>query len=336
VKSQFGIDTFDNIISYMPNAEIPLTQYKFQHIWHNIRNLSSTNDGAKRLSGDFQLSRHHKHLRLAATIINVCETPGNREGYINEMKKYVNVHVYGDCGAPCPGKTEEDCVKYLSKFYTFLLIFETHICQHYLSPQLFRVLQLPLPVTSHHDYSKNTTMVPVVFGGINYNELFSKGLVLHKVHHTLSTNSKNSFNEALSHDNMKKSVIKSGGKKYIEPTFGEQNVLLTIDALGQSPRSLAHYLKHLASSSNRHPGDGGARTAMLYDYLKWKNEYEIHVKEWPCELCERLRKHKKTAKRTYGDDARSKNIMGLNKKVSTELCTSWPTLDFSGAVKDKR
>ena len=78
------------------------------------------------------------------------------------MRKGINVDVYGKCGAPCPGNTEEDCLQYLSNFYTFILVFETHVCQHYLSPQLLRVLNL-----------RQQSMIPVVFGGINYNELFS-------------------------------------------------------------------------------------------------------------------------------------------------------------------
>ena len=43
--------------------------------------------------------------RLVATIIDTCESASNREGYIDAMQRFVNVHVYGECGAPCPGDT---------------------------------------------------------------------------------------------------------------------------------------------------------------------------------------------------------------------------------------
>ena len=78
------------------------------------------------------------------------------------MREHLPIHIYGKCGAPCPGNTEEDCLQYLSHYYTFLLVFETHVCQHYISPQLLRVLHL-----------KKSSMIPVVFGGIDYNELFT-------------------------------------------------------------------------------------------------------------------------------------------------------------------
>lgn len=56
-------------------------------------------------------------MRLAATILDECETEGQREEYIKELQKYTSVHIYGRCGAPCPGWVTEDCLKYLDKHY---------------------------------------------------------------------------------------------------------------------------------------------------------------------------------------------------------------------------
>ena len=38
-----------------------------------------------------------------------------REGYIEDMSDHVNIHIYGACGAPCPGEGMEDCLKYLAR-----------------------------------------------------------------------------------------------------------------------------------------------------------------------------------------------------------------------------
>ena len=56
-------------------------------------------------------------LRLAATIIDECETEGQREEYISALQKHASVHIYGRCGAPCPGWGTEDCLRYLDKHY---------------------------------------------------------------------------------------------------------------------------------------------------------------------------------------------------------------------------
>ena len=83
----------------------------------------------------------------------------------------------------------------MSRFYQFILVFETEVCQHYLSPQLFRVLA-------------STDLIPVVFGGINYSKLFKVGSSRKMLH--------------------------------------KHDFQLTIDALNQTPKALAHYIKRLA------------------------------------------------------------------------------------------
>ncbi len=56
--------------------------------------------------------------RLVATIIDECDTPGNREGYIDAMKKSdLEVQIYGKCGAPCPGHSRADCLKHIDNHY---------------------------------------------------------------------------------------------------------------------------------------------------------------------------------------------------------------------------
>ena len=58
-----------------------------------------------------------------------------------------------------------------------------------------------------------------------------------------------------------------------------------IDALGQSPSALSHYLKHLVNTDLTEI----TTNVNLGDYLQWKKEYQFQLKEWPCLLCEKLR-----------------------------------------------
>ncbi|XP_023328507.1 alpha-(1,3)-fucosyltransferase C, partial [Eurytemora carolleeae] len=104
---------------------------------------------------------YHYDSRLVATLLDVCITNGNREGYMKELAVHVQVHTYGNCGVPCPGNSTSECLQYLSKFYKFLLVFEADICEHYVSNLVYQVLQ--------------TSMVPVVFGGGDYSKDLQPG-----------------------------------------------------------------------------------------------------------------------------------------------------------------
>ena len=243
-------DSYHHIISYLPGADVPLIEYslsdqsqhdlfKSTNDWQIKNRTSQTQTG---VTSSRDSNSVLKRERLVATIVNQCKTRGNREGYIEALKEHITVHVYGKCGAPCPGKTEEDCLRYLSHFYKFLLVFESEVCQHYISPHLLRVLA-------------STDLIPVVFGGVNYAEFDRHQMV--------------------------------------------------IDALNQTPKALAHYIKHLSKD-----------TKAMKHFGEWKQRYKLTLLEWPCILCQRLRtSDPKTPRKTHS---------------SSELCTSWPSLNFSG------
>ena len=95
------------LISYLPTADFPLIEPKF------IKKQSR----GKRKSQSPQIQDADNDLRLAATIIDECETEGQREEYISALQKHASVHIYGRCGAPCPGWVTEDCLRYLDKHY---------------------------------------------------------------------------------------------------------------------------------------------------------------------------------------------------------------------------
>ena len=58
-----------------------------------------------------------EEIRVVATILDECETEGQREEYVKALQKHASVHIYGRCGAPCPGWVTEDCLRYLDKHY---------------------------------------------------------------------------------------------------------------------------------------------------------------------------------------------------------------------------
>ena len=131
--------------------------------------------------------------------------------------------------------------------FQFYLAFDSHICQHYLSADLWQLLAVA------------TRLVPVVFGGINYVEV-------------------------LPHD-------------------------AYIDALNQSPSSLAQTLLYLSKNE-----------ADLQAYLAWRHRYKLLVQEWPCYLCAAL------TEKLKNKSLRNENSIQL---ASEGLCTSWPHLNFA-------
>ena len=88
-------------------------------------------------------------------IISNCRfrsVPSEREKYIEELKKYISIDVYGKCGKPCPAKV--DCKIFISNEYKFYLAFEKSICKDYITEKFFKILSF--------------NIVPVVLGGGNY------------------------------------------------------------------------------------------------------------------------------------------------------------------------
>jgi alpha-1,3-fucosyltransferase len=65
-------------------------------------------------------------IEFATALISNCNDKSNRLNYINELKKYVSVNVYGTCGKKCP--TLKNCREIIAKRHMFYLSFENSIC----------------------------------------------------------------------------------------------------------------------------------------------------------------------------------------------------------------
>ncbi|KAL1483452.1 hypothetical protein MTO96_050235 [Rhipicephalus appendiculatus] len=95
--------------------------------------------------------------KTAVGMVSHCVTDGAREVFVAEMRKYVDVDVYGECGDyECPRSRGDACYVDFERTYFYMLAFENSICVDYVTEKLFNPLD-------HY-------LVPVVFGGANYRE----------------------------------------------------------------------------------------------------------------------------------------------------------------------
>ena len=96
---------------------------------------------------------------FAAAVVSNCFAPSLRLEYINELNKYVNVDVFGQCGQECPTHFKNsnktgDCKEIIGRDYKFYLAFENTICDDYITEKFFGILMY--------------NVIPVVLGGGSY------------------------------------------------------------------------------------------------------------------------------------------------------------------------
>ena len=92
-----------------------------------------------------------------AWLVSNCHTPSKREIYVKELRKYIEIDIYGKCGnLNC--EHDMDCWSYINATYKFYLAFENSICIDYYTEKVGRILFMG-------------GMVPVVMGGAKYSEV---------------------------------------------------------------------------------------------------------------------------------------------------------------------
>ena len=93
--------------------------------------------------------------KIAFWTVSHCKTDNFREKYVESLKQFIDVDVFGECsGVECPRKMKESCFASLGPHYWFYLAFENSNCPDYITEKLWRIL--------------DTNIVPVVMGGGNY------------------------------------------------------------------------------------------------------------------------------------------------------------------------
>lgn len=77
--------------------------------------------------------------KKVAIFVSNCDTTNQRLKYVQELSKYIEVHIYGGCGNyTCGREREQECFSMLKKDYKFYLAFENANCRDYITEKFFR------------------------------------------------------------------------------------------------------------------------------------------------------------------------------------------------------
>ena len=104
----------------------------------------------------------HEKKREALWFVSHCQTTSHREDYVKELRKDLEVDIYGHCGkkAPCP-KGDNSCFDALSRKYKYYLAFENTLYEDYVTEKVFNWF--------------NQDILIVVRGGSNYSRILPPG-----------------------------------------------------------------------------------------------------------------------------------------------------------------
>ncbi len=126
--------------------------YESHYIWEENKNFDD--------NFDYTTGK----TEFAAIVVSNCGGSSHRLTYIDEMKKYVNVSVFGNCGAPCmktyANGSEGDCKEIISTQYKFFLAFENSLCSEYITEKFFITLRY--------------NIIPIVLGAGDYSQYIPK------------------------------------------------------------------------------------------------------------------------------------------------------------------
>ena len=79
-----------------------------------------------------------KDRKLIFWLVSHCGTGIKREEYVEKLKEFVDVDIYGKCTNNECSKKGNECFENLSKDYMFYLAFENSICDEYATEKFFR------------------------------------------------------------------------------------------------------------------------------------------------------------------------------------------------------
>ena len=96
--------------------------------------------------------------RGAAWAVSHCNTDSERELYVNELSKHMQIDIFGKCGSSlCDSLKNVSCSDYIVQNYMFYLAFENAFCDDYVTEKLWSWM--------------SREIVPVVFGQANYSSI---------------------------------------------------------------------------------------------------------------------------------------------------------------------
>jgi len=161
------------------------------------------------MNKDYKIPYSNK-TKLAAALISNCWSDNSRRmDFINQLRKYIVVDVYGSCGnKKCPDSPIKSvCKELIASEYKFYFAFENSLCDDYITEKFFAMLKY--------------NIVPVVLGDIK------------KKYMEFVSNLNDFYKRFLKSEKFLKKVPSSG----------------FIDVIDfKSPKDLANYLQYLDSN----------------------------------------------------------------------------------------
>ena len=153
--------TYESPTSYrIPPAWISLfnstiTYSRRSSVWMPYRTFSKKPAGRPVQGNKSTISTKTK---MVAWLVSNCNTSSNREVYVKELQKYIDIDVYGKCGDLNRTKAVQGNIrKMFEQNYKFYLAFENSLCEDYVTEKLFETL--------------NYYIVPVVMAGADLENL---------------------------------------------------------------------------------------------------------------------------------------------------------------------
>ena len=146
--SKYPPDVFNLTMTYRRDSDVRVPY------WRLVKRTRP------KLTGGMDLQKVRNKSRTAVWFISHCERRGSKRWkYVNELRKHVDVDVYGDCGnLSCPRNlsdltAEEKCFRMVSQTYYFYLAFENAFCKDYHTEKILNAW--------------SNEMVPVVHGSFD-------------------------------------------------------------------------------------------------------------------------------------------------------------------------
>ncbi|XP_071085993.1 glycoprotein 3-alpha-L-fucosyltransferase A-like [Haliotis cracherodii] len=103
--------------------------------------------------------------RSIAWFVSNCRTPSKREVYVRELRKHIDVDIYGACrnnkSFDCAKRRSFECLGLLNTTYRFYLSFENSLCKDYITEKFYNTFR--------------TSAIAIVRGGADYARLLPEG-----------------------------------------------------------------------------------------------------------------------------------------------------------------
>ena len=94
--------------------------------------------------------------------------------HVDEMRKHVNISIFGGCGQPCP-ITGEDCRAMIGRKFKFYLAAENSLCEDYITEKFFLLLKYDIVLVAY-GFGNYTRFVSYFFK--NYALVKCHGIIL--------------------------------------------------------------------------------------------------------------------------------------------------------------